>query len=68
MATIDYEPDDINEDFPHVPTALLEMLTKRFPDKLPTDNLSISDRALWVSVGEARVVRFLQDMHQRTPT
>lgn len=66
MATNYYEPDDINEDFPRVPRELVEALTTRFPNKLPLDNLGISDRALWVSVGEARVVQFLEELAKRT--
>ena len=61
-----YEPEDENDDFPRVPADLLTALEQRFPDRLPTD-LSTSDKAIWVSIGAAQVVRFLREMHQRVP-
>jgi hypothetical protein len=64
---MDHEPEDINDDFPRVPFDLLKALEQRFPDRLPTD-LSTSDKAIWVLIGTAQVVRFLREMHQRVPT
>ncbi len=62
-----YEPEDVNDDFPLVPLALLQALETRFPDRLPTD-LTTSDRAILVAIGNVQVVRFLREMHQRVPT
>jgi hypothetical protein len=58
--------EDANDDFPRVPTDLLEALMERFPDRAPS--ISTPERELWAAVGRAEVVRFLREMHQRPPT
>jgi len=63
------DPDDIedaNDDFPRVPTDLLEALMERFPNQCPS--ISTPERELWAAVGRAEVVTFLRGMHQRPPT
>lgn len=60
----DYIPEDPNDKFPKVPIDLLEALEARFPDKAPS--LKTPGREIWAAVGNAQVVRFLRDMHERT--
>jgi hypothetical protein len=43
--------------------ALLEALAEKFPDKCP--NPTDSERAVWMQVGAASVVRYLRDQRRR---
>ena len=45
------------KDFPTVPEALLKELDRLFPERCPDPNLS--DREVWIKVGQREVVRFL---------
>lgn len=62
----EYVPEDVNDDFPSVHHELVEALEDRFPDKCPS--LNMPDRAIWVAVGRADVVKYLKEMSNRVPT
>ena len=49
------------QEFPAIPPDLMEALEERFPEQCPDPRWS--DREVWMSVGERRVVRFLRSVY-----
>lgn len=47
---------------PPISRALLEYLAQIYPDKLPSNTLTISDRELGAKVGQQQVIQHLQGM------
>ncbi len=51
------------EDFPEIPESILAALEKQFPDRAP--NGDETDRQVWITTGEVRVIRFLRATFDR---
>jgi hypothetical protein len=63
------EPEDAQDphaNFPAVSLDLVEALEREYPDRSPSPDAS--DRAIWMAVGQARLVAFLREMSNRVPT
>jgi hypothetical protein len=52
-------------DIPHIPRDLVRFLKEAFPDEIPTNLLSLSERAVGALYGQQQVVWFLE-AHLRT--
>ncbi len=50
----------MDEDTPHIPRDLVEWLVKLFPNELPSNLLTVTDRELGALAGEQRLLAFLK--------
>lgn len=48
------------DDCPHIPRDLVEFLTRAFPNELPSNLLTLDDRAIGALHGQRTVVQFLE--------
>ncbi|WP_018868286.1 MULTISPECIES: hypothetical protein [unclassified Thioalkalivibrio] len=51
-----------NDEFPPIPEPLLEALKSRFKDTCP--NPHMTDREIWMAVGQQQVIRFLDSVYK----
>jgi hypothetical protein len=49
------------DDTPYIPKDLVEFLNKAFPNELPSNLLTLSDRAIGALHGQRTVVQFLEE-------
>jgi len=51
--------------YPGVTKALIEWLEATYPNRVPS--LEMSDREVWIAVGEQRVISKLRNLHDNPP-
>jgi len=50
----------MDEDIPYIPPQLVQWLEKAFPNELPSNLLTMTDRELGAVAGEQRLLTFLK--------